>query len=61
MAALLSSMEMIHSLWVMISVSAKTGGSTEIMAGQGTWLQWRWVLGCDGDGHLVAMEMGAWL
>ena len=22
----------------------------------GAWLQWRWVLGCNGDGHLAVME-----
>ena len=47
MAAPLPSMEMIHSLWVMSSVSAENGGLVEIMAGQGTWLQWRWALGYD--------------
>ena len=48
MAASLLSMEMIHSLWVMISASAETRGLMEIMAGPGAWLQWRWALGCNG-------------
>ena len=48
MAALLLPMEMMHSLWVMISVLAKTRGLMEIVAGQGAWLRWRWALGCDG-------------
>ena len=36
MTTLLPLMEVILSLWVMISVSAETGGSMEIVAGPGT-------------------------
>ena len=54
-------MEIIHSLRALSSVSAENGGPAEIVAGQGAWLQWRWALGCNGDGRLAAMEMGAWL
>ena len=36
MAAPLPSMEMICSLWVMISALAETGRSVEIVAGPGT-------------------------
>ena len=46
-AIMLPSMEMPISLQVMISTLAGTGGSAEIMVGQGAWLQWRWALGCD--------------
>ena len=55
MATPLLSTEMIHSLRVMSGVSAENRGPAEIVARQGAWLQWRWVLGRETE-HEAGIE-----
>ena len=62
-SCLITVLRRIWGLQIMTSVSAKhrsdgNRGRVRRLAAMemGAWLRWRWVLGCNGDGHLAVME-----